>query len=31
VRNWKKTLEWVGGSVLVLAMFVAEIYASRHG
>ena len=31
VRNWKKTLEWLGGSVLVLAVFVAEIYASRHG
>ena len=31
VRNWKKTLEWLGGSVLLLAVFVAEIYASRHG
>ena len=30
-RNWKKGLEWLGGSVLVLAVFVAEIYANRHG
>jgi polysaccharide chain length determinant protein (PEP-CTERM system associated) len=31
VRNWKKELEWLGGSVLVLAVFVAEFYANRHG
>src|SRR5439155_20310018 len=31
VRSWKRGLEWLSGSVLVLAVFVAEFYATRHG
>ena len=31
VRTWKKSFEWFGGSVLVLAVLVAEFYVNRHG
>lgn len=31
VRAWKGALEWFAGSVLVLAVFVAEFYVYRHG
>jgi hypothetical protein len=33
-RSWKRTLEWMAGSALVLAVFVAEFYEFylyRHG
>jgi succinoglycan biosynthesis transport protein ExoP len=30
-RSWRKALEWVAGSALMVAVFVAEFYVYRHG
>src|SRR5207248_7985684 len=29
VRHWKKGFEWLSGSVLILAVFAAELYVNR--
>ena len=31
LRNWGRAVEWMAGSVVVLAIFAAEFYVNRHG
>ncbi len=30
-RGWKRSLEWIAGCVMIVAMFAAEFYVFRHG